>query len=73
MINSFSVKGFKQFDSLSIRGIKPITLIGGRNNCGKTSLLEALFMFYGRVDPRVISRELSWRGMYSVELSPESL
>jgi AAA15 family ATPase/GTPase len=73
MIKSFNIKGFKQFIELSLQGLKPITLIGGKNNTGKTTILEAFFMFYDRGNPEVTMRHLSWRGMGSIPLNPDSL
>ncbi len=73
MIESFSIKGFKQFKDLSLQALKPVTLIGGRNNTGKTTVLEAFFMFYDRTNPEVTLRHLSWRGVGSIALNPDSL
>ncbi|MDM8524536.1 AAA family ATPase [Desulfococcaceae bacterium HSG8] len=73
MIESFSIKGFKQFTDLFLQSLKPVTLIGGRNNTGKTTVLESFFMFYDRVNPEVTFRHLSWRGVGSIALDPDSL
>jgi AAA15 family ATPase/GTPase len=73
MIESFRIRGFKQFADLFLQGLKPVTLIGGRNNTGKTTVLEALFMFYDRANPEVTLRHLSWRGVGSTALNPDSL
>jgi hypothetical protein len=53
MISKLSLKGFKGFDLLEIPNISRIALLGGRNNVGKTSLLEALFMFHDRNNPKI--------------------
>ncbi len=73
MIKSLSLKKFKQFASLKLDGMKRITLIGGKNNTGKTSLLEALYIFHDRFNPDVILKLFAWRGISSVNLSPDSL
>lgn len=73
MITSFSIKGFKQFTDILLDNLKPLTLIGGKNNTGKTTILEALFMFYDRANPEVTMRHLSWRGVGSVALNSDSL
>lgn len=73
MIRSFSIKGFKQFTDVSLTNLNPITLIGGKNNSGKTSILEALFLFYDRGNPEVTLRHLLWRGVGAIDFSPESL
>ncbi len=73
MIKSLRLNNFKQFASLTLDGMKRITLIGGKNNTGKTSLLEALYIFHDRFNPDVILKQFAWRGINSVNLSPESL
>jgi hypothetical protein len=47
MIKSFSIKHFRGFDQFELDTLKPINLIGGLNNVGKTSLLEAIFIHAG--------------------------
>jgi len=73
MIKSLKINRFKLFDSLLIKNFSRITLIGGKNNVGKTSLLEALFTFYDRSNPKITLRQLSWRGVHSVPLIPEAV
>mgnify|MGYP001588088447 CR=1 FL=1 len=50
MIKSFKVKNYKLFKDFFIEGFQRINLITGRNNVGKTSLLEALFIHSGAVN-----------------------
>ena len=51
MYRAFSVKNFRVFDELTIEGLGRINLIAGRNNAGKTALLEALWVHSGPTDP----------------------
>ncbi len=51
MYHTFSVKNFRGFDDLTIEGLGRINLIGGKNNIGKTALLEALWVHSGPTDP----------------------
>ena len=44
MINSFSIISFRGIRGLNINKLKRVNLILGDNNCGKTSILEALFL-----------------------------
>lgn len=44
MLTSFSVKNFRCFRDLSLEGLERINLIAGKNNVGKTSLLEAIHL-----------------------------
>ena len=41
-----NIKNFRCFKELEVNGFKRVNLIGGKNNAGKTSLLEALFLYF---------------------------
>lgn len=45
MLNSLQVTNFRPFRNLSIHRIGKVNLIVGRNNVGKTSLLEAVHLY----------------------------
>jgi len=47
MIKNFSIKNFKCFEELAIKKWERINLIAGKNNIGKTALLEAIFLHEG--------------------------
>ena len=66
MIKSLRLKNFKTFEKLDLPDVSNITLIGGRNNVGKSSLLEGIFLFYDIGNPGMFFRNLTWRG---IELS----
>lgn len=55
MYTSFHIKNFRCFEDLEFNDLARINLIGGRNNVGKTSVLEAIFLHQGRYDA-VLSR-----------------
>ncbi len=42
LLSSITLKNFKIFDSLTINNFKRVNLISGKNNIGKTALLEAI-------------------------------
>ena len=44
MITSLIIKNFKQFKDFEINDLSLVNLISGKNNVGKSSLLEALFL-----------------------------
>lgn len=73
MINKVIMKNFKNFDELEIDNLSRITLIGGKNNIGKTTFLEALFMFYDRNNPALVLRQMLWRGMNGFSLTPKAV
>lgn len=65
MYHSFSIKNFRCFDDLTIEGLGRINLIGGKNNIGKTALLEALWVHHGAVNPDLGMRVDAFRGLES--------
>ncbi|ADG72132.1 AAA family ATPase [Brachyspira murdochii] len=44
MIKDLYIENFRGFDKLKIDNIKKINFLVGKNNCGKTSILEALML-----------------------------
>ncbi len=40
------IENFRCFKELEVKGFKRVNLIGGKNNAGKTSLLEALLLYF---------------------------
>jgi len=47
------IENFRGIESLIINNIKQVNLITGRNNCGKTSVLEAVFLLTGMSNPQL--------------------
>ena len=62
MLKSVKVRNFRVFDDLSIDQLSRINLIAGRNNAGKTSLLEALFLLSGGGNPQMALNPYVIRG-----------
>ena len=73
MISKLHIRGFKGFEDLELPRLSRVTLLGGRNNVGKTSVLEALFMFFDRLNPQMILRQFAWRGVSVISMEPESM
>ena len=67
MYHSFSIKNFRCFDDLTVNGLGRINLIGGKNNIGKTALLEALWVHNGPTDPDRVLNLNPARGLGLVE------
>ena len=63
MYRHFEIRNFRGLESLTIEGLGRINLIAGRNNVGKTALLEALWMHHGAVIPDLGLRLDSFRGL----------
>src|SRR2546423_1522832 len=72
MIKSLRLKNFKRFENLDLPEVSNITLIGGRNNVGKSSLLEAIFLFYDIGNPGMFLRHLTWRGFELTTLEADT-
>ena len=64
LINSVSVHNFKVLEKLENVPLSKITLIGGKNNTGKTTFLETLILYLGFHIPDVIGRLFSWRDFH---------
>jgi len=47
MYQSFGIKNFRCFDDFNVDGLNRINLFAGKNDVGKTTLLEALFIHSG--------------------------
>ena len=73
MITKLNITGFKGFSQLELPKLSRVTLLGGRNNVGKTSILEALFMFHDRLNPQMILRQFAWRGVAAIVFDPDSM
>ncbi|MCU6715447.1 AAA family ATPase [Megasphaera butyrica] len=53
MFTQLIIKNFRCFDMLELDNLKLITLIGGRNNTGKSAILESLFLAVGYKNPNI--------------------
>jgi len=71
LINKIELKNFRCFKNISIDGIKPVTLIAGANNVGKSTVLESIFLFMGRYTNNVFFHLNNLRGITNVGSSPQ--
>jgi AAA15 family ATPase/GTPase len=51
LLKDLKITNFRGFDALEINGLSKINLFVGKNNSGKTSVLEALFLLFGMSNP----------------------
>ncbi len=63
MYSCFSVNNYKRLKDLKLERLGRINLIAGTNNVGKTSLLEALWLFGGIYSPDLIMKIQGQRGI----------
>lgn len=73
MIKRLHLKNFKGFQQFELSDMSRVMLIGGRNNVGKTSLLEAIFLFYDLFNPGLFFRHFDWRGIQVSSVDAETL
>jgi len=62
MLNSLLVRNYRNLKELKIDSISQINLITGKNNTGKSSLLEAVYMYYTKGKAENIWQILNGRG-----------
>jgi len=62
MLNSLYIKNFRLFKELKIEHLGRVNLIVGRNNSGKTCLLEALHLYAKNASPRTLYELIMERG-----------
>lgn len=66
MLESVRIRNFRNLIDLEIKGLERVNLFTGRNNSGKTTLLEALFLLAGGGDPRTVLVINALRGIDSI-------
>ena len=67
MFSKISIKGFRGFRSFEIGDFKRFNLFVGKNNCGKSSLLEAIFLLINPGNPELPLRINSIREVILID------
>lgn len=62
MLDSLHIKNFRNLEELKIESLGQVNLITGKNNTGKSSLLEAVAVYANKGDLNLIYRLLDYRG-----------
>lgn len=62
MIRTLQLTNYRGFEEYRLSGLSRVNLLVGKNNCGKTSILEAINLLASGADPRVLSRIARQRG-----------
>ena len=63
ILQRLTIKNFRGFDSLEIDGFSKINLFVGKNNSGKTSVLESIFLVIGMSNPMLPNTINQIRGL----------
>ena len=61
LIRSFHVENFRPFRRLGVEHLSRVNLFAGKNNAGKSPLLEALMLYVSDFDPKVMFSVLHGR------------
>lgn len=61
------IKNFRGIRSLELQDCQQVNLMVGRNNCGKTSILEAVFLLSGMSNPQLMMNIHLFRDMILTE------
>lgn len=62
MLQTLEMRGYRGFESYQLADLARVNLLVGKNNCGKTSVLEAIELLVSGGRPTVFSRSLQRRG-----------
>ncbi|MEG5000541.1 AAA family ATPase [Microcoleus sp. B4-D4] len=72
MLKEIEIQNFRCFEQIKISGFERVNLIGGKNNAGKTALLEALFLnFAPNASSLAILRYLRREPSKALEAMPD--
>ena len=65
MLKTLALKEYRSFGSYKLERLAPVNLLVGRNNSGKTSVLEAVHLLVSKGDPFVLAQSASRRDEHS--------
>lgn len=65
MLKNVSIQNYRLFDDFSIDNMARVNLVVGKNNVGKSSLLEALYLLVSQDSPDALLKLLETRGEFS--------
>lgn len=65
MIEQIMFENFRGFKKLELLDLKQIVLISGKNNAGKSSVLEGIFLFLDHAAPESFTKINRFRGLIS--------
>ncbi len=63
MIEQITFENFRGLKRLALEELRPITLISGKNNAGKSSILEGIFLMFDHLSPESFVKINRFRGL----------
>lgn len=70
MLTQLKIQNYRGFQDFTMDSLKAVNLIAGKNNTGKTSLLEAVFLLSGGGDPQLAINSNLLRGVEELKKLP---
>ena len=71
MLRNLKLEKYRSFDEYQLSDLSRVNLLVGKNDCGKTSILEAIHFLVSRGDPEVLARCADRRGE-GIDVAPRS-
>jgi hypothetical protein len=72
MIRNLKLERYRGFDSYELTELSRVNLLVGKNNCGKTSILEAIDLFVSEGHPSVLEQCADRRGEMDLRENADS-
>ncbi len=72
MLGNLQLDRFRGFETYALTELTRVNLLVGKNNCGKTSILEAIHFLVSGGDPLVLARAAEMRGEVSDTGTPSA-
>ncbi len=73
MYRSFTIKNFRSFREFTLDQLERVNLIAGKNDVGKTALLEGIFLQLAPNRPELALTINGFRGIEQIEIDPEEI
>lgn len=71
MIHNLSIRNFRCLQDFNLKRTTNINIISSKNNIGKTTLLEGIFLLFGFNNPDIFLKINSIRGTFITSSSPD--
>ena len=71
MLTRIDIAGYRGFQEYQLSGLSRVNLLVGKNNCGKTTLLESVHFLASGGDPQILTKTAARRGELSATATDE--